>query len=562
MGHTTGLARTVVARQSSFWTRKGTERLRARAVRLRNRVMPQRGAQDPAGGDVPRRQRFLNLVRATRDAAYSNLGGSGSASGPEASGGAEECSTSVERRVPANMALHNFPLYATAAEDGGYVTRLHLQVRTPANPASRRSRLTISALKQYLKPAEDSNELRHRMDGFFQQQVPRVPVIVDLLGSDASWTHLDTTDAVGNVQVTARTDFIPLNARVTLDTPADYPQLVSQVYNLPYIKREGFALISDIDDTIKHTGVTGNIRSIIRNVFLEKPENWLIDGMPRWYRTLRDTANVDFFYVSNSPIQLYPVLSDYIAANYPMGPISLKQYSGNLFSGITTSSANRKIGAIQQILADFPAKKFILVGDSGEKDLEAYSLAASKYPNQIIAIYIRSCSNSMSDGGHREEEVLKSLNRLIDSTYKNFHASSTTKPKVPPRPASKDKPTLSDEQRASIIRSRLVSDSATIMPKGTTPPLPKRPVTSTGLPTRNSTDPNSSVFEGTTYMVPSTQNDDGSYSTYFDKKEDDWHIRVKAAMSILMPLNIAIMFFRDPEMGLEDSIARIRNNQR
>jgi hypothetical protein len=53
------------------------------------------------------------------------------------------------------------------------------------------------------------------------------------------------------------------------------------------------------------------------------------------------------------------------------------------------SAADRKRGNVVEVLDSFPESKFILVGDTGEQDLELYSALAEERPHQIIAIFLR-----------------------------------------------------------------------------------------------------------------------------------------------------------------------------
>jgi len=41
------------------------------------------------------------------------------------------------------------------------------------------------------------------------------------------------------------------------------------------------------------------------------------------------------------------------------------------------------------VLDAFPASRFILVGDTGEQDMELYAELASERPNQIVAVFVR-----------------------------------------------------------------------------------------------------------------------------------------------------------------------------
>jgi phosphatidate phosphatase APP1 len=93
---------------------------------------------------------------------------------------------------------------------------------------------------------------------------------------------------------------------------------------------------------------------------------------------------VGIHYVSNSPWQLFPVLATFFqTAGLPPGSYHLKQYSGML-QGIFEPVAERKKGTLERILRDFPERKFLLVGDSGEADLEVYTDVVLANPGRII----------------------------------------------------------------------------------------------------------------------------------------------------------------------------------
>jgi len=48
-----------------------------------------------------------------------------------------------------------------------------------------------------------------------------------------------------------------------------------------------------------------------------------------------------------------------------------------------------KIKPLHLLLRTFPCRRFVLVGDSGERDPEIYGALARKFRHQIKAIYIR-----------------------------------------------------------------------------------------------------------------------------------------------------------------------------
>jgi hypothetical protein len=69
-----------------------------------------------------------------------------------------------------------------------------------------------------------------------------------------------------------------------------------------------------------------------------------------------------------------------------------------MLQGIFEPVAERKRGALERILRDFPACRFILVGDSGEADLEVYTDIVLAHPRRVIAIYIRNVTTPSAPG--------------------------------------------------------------------------------------------------------------------------------------------------------------------
>lgn len=63
--------------------------------------------------------------------------------------------------------------------------------------------------------------------------------------------------------------------------------------------------------------------------------------------------------------------------------------------GMVRSPAAFKLGVLQELMAKFPKRKFVFVGDSGEQDPEVYAELAMKFPDQVKAIFIRRVSPAM-----------------------------------------------------------------------------------------------------------------------------------------------------------------------
>jgi phosphatidate phosphatase APP1 len=60
-----------------------------------------------------------------------------------------------------------------------------------------------------------------------------------------------------------------------------------------------------------------------------------------------------------------------------------------MLQGIFEPADERKRGSLDRIMADFPEQRFVLVGDSGEADLEVYTDIVMANPGRALAVYIR-----------------------------------------------------------------------------------------------------------------------------------------------------------------------------
>ncbi|MCG3149958.1 MAG: hypothetical protein PCFJNLEI_03425 [Verrucomicrobiae bacterium] len=173
--------------------------------------------------------------------------------------------------------------------------------------------------------------------------------------------------------------------------PVDFPAGALQLW-----EDTGVTVISDIDDTIKVSEVRDR-RALLANTFT-RPFR-VVPGMPAFYRSLAEQG-AQFHYVSASPWQLYPALADFIAtAGFPAGSFQMKQFrwKDKTFFDLFDSPEKYKTGVIAPLLARFPRRQFILIGDSGEKDPEIFGALARQFPHQIKRILIRDVTQEPAD---------------------------------------------------------------------------------------------------------------------------------------------------------------------
>ena len=154
------------------------------------------------------------------------------------------------------------------------------------------------------------------------------------------------------------------------------------------VPAQGVSIISDIDDTIKRTQVRDR-REMLLNTFARRFE--AAPHMAAFYRALAQTPGTRFHYLSASPIQLYPALADFIrSTDFPAGSMHLRESTTwrTLIPGAEESRAH-KSGVIDRLFTEFPQRRFVLVGDSGEADPEIYAQVFRAHPQRIDSIVIR-----------------------------------------------------------------------------------------------------------------------------------------------------------------------------
>ena len=148
----------------------------------------------------------------------------------------------------------------------------------------------------------------------------------------------------------------------------------------------GLAIISDIDDTILHTGVTSK-REMIKNALLKNAAQIAaVPGAAAAYAKARAAGVAGVFYLSGSPQNFIRRIQTFLRMHdFPAGPLLLKDFG----SDPTFDQKTYKLGHLRSVFAAHPGLRFILIGDSGETDPELYTQIRGMYPDRVAAIVIR-----------------------------------------------------------------------------------------------------------------------------------------------------------------------------
>lgn len=283
--------------------------------------------------------------------------------------------------------------------------------------------------------------LMERLQPFLSNPKAEMPVTVFFFNDEKSQSRNIVTDESGHFSLRIGLPFVPTHVRVLASED------LSVARQVDIVEPTGISLISDIDDTIKHSAISSGAKEIFRNTFVRELWDLTIEGVTDWYSEVAKKG-VEFHYVSSSPWQLYPLLERYFKlVGLPPGSFHLRQYSGML-QGIFEPAADRKRSSLELILRDFPDRKFIMVGDSGEADLEVYTDIAVANPGRILGIFIRDITTP-----NPKKFFEKSSDHLEPSSWRSRSTgqlggnsdAAANRPVLPPRPP-REEPDLTDSQ--------------------------------------------------------------------------------------------------------------------
>ncbi|KAH7041435.1 uncharacterized protein B0I36DRAFT_226472, partial [Microdochium trichocladiopsis] len=362
---------------------------------------------------------------------------------------------------------------------------------SPSRASIRRTNTSATTTGTELSNAELSvanANLMARIAPFMTTPLVEIPITLFFYNDSQSQSRTITTNDSGHFMTRAALDFVPTHVRVMAN------ENISCVEPVQIIEPKGVSLISDIDDTIKRSNITLGAKEIFRNTFVRELHDAAVDGVQEWYTRMHELG-VKIHYCSNSPWQLYPVLATFFKlAGLPPGSLHLKAYSGML-QGIFEPVAERKKGTLERIMKDFPERKFILVGDSGEADLEVYTELAVANPKRILGIFIRDVTTPEKKGyfdssfavGSRGPTRQNSASRLQNNTSQYDDPSS--RPALPPRMTQRNQPPENAEEdlidfseEPQQMPARTESAQKGEAPGKKAPPRPVKPKALQGVP--------------------------------------------------------------------------------
>lgn len=133
----------------------------------------------------------------------------------------------------------------------------------------------------------------------------------------------------------------------------------------------------------------------------------LFDGVASFYHSLQQGVGKGegnpIFYVSSSAWNMYDLFDKFMELNdIPAGPILLRDIELSPENLLSFDHKSHKREQIDPVFRRFPDLPFILIGDSGQKDVEIYSQIVQDSPDRILGIYIR---DVLPENEERKQEI-------------------------------------------------------------------------------------------------------------------------------------------------------------
>ncbi len=152
-------------------------------------------------------------------------------------------------------------------------------------------------------------------------------------------------------------------------------------------------VISDVDDTILHTGLTRGLDFLRATLLTDVEERTPLPGAAALYRALvgkEGKPERPVFYVSTSPWNLHEMLLQFVSLRgFPLGPLLLTDWGPSHTGLFRIGAQAHKPALVRRLLDEHPHLRLVLIGDSGQEDPEIYADIARDRPDRVAAIYIR-----------------------------------------------------------------------------------------------------------------------------------------------------------------------------
>ncbi|MDQ3627750.1 MAG: DUF2183 domain-containing protein [Actinomycetota bacterium] len=258
------------------------------------------------------------------------------------------------------------------------------------------------------------------------EQTVRTSRLGVLVTSLARYLSVDVTDEPVRIEVAGRTVQAVSGREGYVEAGIDLPDLAPGWHDVGFCVAGGtepgrllvvdpaahVGLVSDIDDTVIHTGLTRLIDAVRTTLLVPEHERQPVRGAAHLYRGLvaGDDGRAPTFYVSTGAWNLHESLEQFLAHHgFPAGPLIMTDWGPGGRWLFREDSVAFKSRTVLALMDQHPHLRWVLVGDSGQQDADAYAAVARRHSERIRAIYIREVLPASITRATRVREIAAEL---------------------------------------------------------------------------------------------------------------------------------------------------------
>ncbi len=178
--------------------------------------------------------------------------------------------------------------------------------------------------------------------------------------------------------------------------------------------RARLGVVSDIDDTMMHTGAYSLARNLWTTFTGSAATRRVFPDAIVLMDHLNNHGRNPIFYVSSSPWNLHSFLERvFDRAGLIAGPMFLRDLGISETQFISGTHGDHKGSAIDRILGANPDLDFVLIGDTGQHDAHVYLEACHRHAGRIRAVILREPGPGPDDASRAAIASIRRLGVMV-----------------------------------------------------------------------------------------------------------------------------------------------------
>jgi phosphatidate phosphatase APP1 len=170
---------------------------------------------------------------------------------------------------------------------------------------------------------------------------------------------------------------------------------------LHVVPQEGLSVVSDLDDTIAISHIGRKFKMVWNAMMRDEKGHAAVNGMAALYRRLAASA-ASFHYVSGTPVGFLRRTERFMLRHgFPAGALLLRHWETE---GLDISTFKPRV--LAEIARALPGHRFVLVGDSGEKDPEFFSALRAELGARVAAVLVRRVTSEPRDAPRFKDMIV------------------------------------------------------------------------------------------------------------------------------------------------------------